>query len=951
MCWERTNRLAWSAMAVAWFGLVSLGWATDVFAQVEATETSLPRDIIFRAVTSHGGRHFWAVGDAGAIYHSPDGRRTWQRQRSGVDCPLHDVDFIDERVGFAVGGYIWPLTCRSTGVVLRTVDGGATWNRIEAPLLPLLRTVHFVDLRNGWVAGSASPMFPSGVFHTDDSGTKWRPVPGGVQSGWHAGWFVSPTGGWLVGPGGVTAQVSRVGLRRIGELPAEVREELSQPSPLPALAPANILVLASDLGVIPWELVADWSVSRGYRVAVEVVGQRAEEFSRTFEALAQDRLIEAASRCRALTGHPDDTNGGRGTHAENGPQHDGTPLFPGAALQLPAARMKPPVEEVARALGNWRPQVVVLAAGISPGDQGVAELLEHAAISASQRMAGTNSGDDLETWQPERAFSVAIPERADYLVPVSRPDARLGGAAVDFAARSRWLTQSEFSPPPASIGLRRVKLGTAPGGADPLAGMPRQQAGRRHHADRNLQANSALGDMARRANRSRSIARAIAQRQTAGTGNVAPMQFETLISGLDSEGAGEVLFQLGNELAASGHDSSATNAWHTLVKRHPSHPLTDAGLIELMIRFASGEHAWQEHRRQQTEQEATQRPEATRRGEQEGAPRNRALPASAAIRVGPHAADRIPSKPAHTGENQNYPSPIENGNARSGEVAIGGLHPEKGPFESNAALAASLFEELQSKRPPLAAFPPIRAVAAVSLDRLGRPQEAERLWKSMAFPAWSSTWRSRAVAEQWRINHRGVCPLQQAECRRARSIPYLDGKHDDAWKTAHRLVIGRRGSYAMLMHDDQYLYIGWEVRKSDDVVYPPATHPRPRDADLSANDRVEWAFDIDRDYTTFYQFAVDSRGFPAEACNRDTTWNPRWFIARAEDDVAWRIEAAIPWQELTPRPPQRNETWAFKLRRIIPGVGDETWIDEQLPPSQQGQTGWINFVEAGNDGD
>ena len=68
--------------------------------------------------------HGWAVGTRGAIWHTADGGRSWQLQRSGVECVLESVSFVDQRTGWAVGGATELYSHRSRGVVLRTLDGG-----------------------------------------------------------------------------------------------------------------------------------------------------------------------------------------------------------------------------------------------------------------------------------------------------------------------------------------------------------------------------------------------------------------------------------------------------------------------------------------------------------------------------------------------------------------------------------------------------------------------------------------------------------------------------------------------------------------------------------------------------------------------------------------------------------------------------------------------------------
>jgi hypothetical protein len=79
--------------------------------------------------------------------------------------------------------------------------------------------------------------------------------------------------------------------------------------------------------------------------------------------------------------------------------------------------------------------------------------------------------------------------------------------------------------------------------------------------------------------------------------------------------------------------------------------------------------------------------------------------------------------------------------------------------------------------------------------------------------------------------------------------------------------------------------------------------------------------DVDRDYTSYWSLTVDHRGWPAESCFGDRTWNPQWFIAAGGNAEYWTIEAAIPLTELAPKRPQVRDVWAIGIQRVIPGIG------------------------------
>jgi hypothetical protein len=98
-----------------------------------------------------------------------------------------------------------------------------------------------------------------------------------------------------------------------------------------------------------------------------------------------------------------------------------------------------------------------------------------------------------------------------------------------------------------------------------------------------------------------------------------------------------------------------------------------------------------------------------------------------------------------------------------------------------------------------------------------------------------------------------------------------------------------------------------------DQIPPPA---RRRDEDLSGCDRIALAIDLDRDLTTYYELTIDEAGRAHEAAWHDARWNPKWYIAHANDKTGWTIEAAIPLAELSATPPIPRDVWCIAASRI-----------------------------------
>ena len=151
----------------------------------------------------------WAVGDRGVVWHTADGGQTWQLQSSGVTCPLHSVFFLDAKRGWAVGGSALPYSRGSQGVVLWTEDGGAAWNQVPRLTLPTMTRVKFFDAEHGIASGAGSPATPSGVFVTHDGGRNWQPLPAEGPGQWLAGDFIDADTGAVAGPAGQFATLMR----------------------------------------------------------------------------------------------------------------------------------------------------------------------------------------------------------------------------------------------------------------------------------------------------------------------------------------------------------------------------------------------------------------------------------------------------------------------------------------------------------------------------------------------------------------------------------------------------------------------------------------------------------------------------------------------------------------------------------------------------------------------
>jgi hypothetical protein len=250
-----------------------------------------------------------------------------------------------------------------------------------------------------------------------------------------------------------------------------------------------------------------------------------------------------------------------------------------------------------------------------------------------------------------------------------------------------------------------------------------------------------------------------------------------------------------------------------------------------------------------------------------------------------------------------------------------------------AGRALGLAKQIESTRPTLYADPALRFAVASAARQAGQPRAADRFFQSLATNISDSIWGQNAAAEQWLFRPNENPPKKVCSVVTALARPKLDGRLDDPlWRVAKAVSLkspsGGDAAFptaAVLAFDDEYLYFAVSCRQAPGYDYTntpiKSNAPRTADTDLSNHDRVLLSLDIERDYATCWQFSIDHRGWPAESCFGDATWNPQWFIAASGDEQFWTVEAAIPLAELTPKKPQVRDVWAIGIQRVIPRVG------------------------------
>jgi len=253
-----------------------------------------------------------------------------------------------------------------------------------------------------------------------------------------------------------------------------------------------------------------------------------------------------------------------------------------------------------------------------------------------------------------------------------------------------------------------------------------------------------------------------------------------------------------------------------------------------------------------------------------------------------------------------------------------------------ATYALHLATQSMSRDAALADDPALAFQRAAAARRAGQDQLSQAFLSPLRHRRADDPWGQCARAEEWlQESQQDAPPKPTIPFTAAAQPPHLDGVlNDPCWQTkqASRAELveapGPQSSSPTQpnihwAHDATHLYLAIQCQKAAGVDYPHDNRPRPRDGNVESHDHVRLLLDLDRDYASWFELVVDSRGWTADACWGDPAWNPAWYVARGEstDGAAWIIEAAIPLVELTTTPPTAGAAWACTVQRLPPTIG------------------------------
>jgi len=957
----------------------------DVLAQRLSTD-ECRGDARLHDVVFANPREGWAVGDRGTIWHTADGGQHWALQSSGVACPLYSVSFVNAQVGWAAGGMALPLRPASTGVLLVTRDGGRHWNVVPKLVLPRLLQVRFVNERYGWAVGTPTPLYPSGVFYSDNSGQSWQPIPAGSQQRWLAGHLATPGHGTIVGALGMLGAVDR-GTLDAARLPRLGLQGLTRvwtaAAPPAWLAGEGGTLLTSADGGRHWQPPAAGLPPEAADVDLLAMSVRGPKCwlagapgSLVFHSPDAGKTWSAQPTGQALPLHAltmlDDQNGvavgelGTILATSDGGQTWRRQRGGGSRAALLGLFSQPgdiPFELIARAAANdgclsvvdvlnrqdvetrpwhWadlpeRIHEAVVATGGSGG---------HLAWQFPLRQSGLGLAEQqlIETWDNAhagrgraaleaylvrqiRTWRPEIVVTADAGVDSESPACRLVGQVLAQALQSAADPQYQAE--------RLGKLGLAPWQARRV--LTAQAWGVRGAPE--LTTAQWAGRVGR------ALADVAAQGRQLLTERLQPPP-ATLAFHLSGDAVGDAQRQdlLAGLNLAPGGDARR--------------PLSDAPAdgVDTLARMAQ---------RRRNAQAIIERADRDPRGGVELLAQTgdllRGLDAGTAAALLLQLAqqyhdagrwqaaaetyrlllDRYPTHPLAapaavwlvqyycSGEAACRARLLQQQAVQSASTWAG---DESRP-EQRAAHALEVGRHIEQLSPALAAEPALLFPLAVAQRQPGRNRPGDNALGSLSRGG-RDAWWACADGERWLGEQKGPGPKPVVRCAKVADRPRLDGVlNDPCWQTAITTALrsphGEDAAWPAefkIAHDDEYLYLAITCQRAPEAHYAPAASgPRTRDADLSGEDRVQILLDIDRDYVTYYRLEVDHRGWTHDSCWGDPTWNPTWYVAAATEGQRWTAEIAIPLEQLAGRRLAAGETWALGVQRIVPATGFQSF--------------------------
>ena len=849
-------------------------------------------------VSLREGRGGWLVGDGGLVRQTENEGLVWQAPPSPL--PEGTRETFDFRSVCCRGDKVW-LAGNPGSTVWHSPDAGQTWlKQRTGQSIPLARLQFTTDER-GWAVGALGT-----ILRTNDGGNTWKAVHGGGRR-------------------------------------------------------AALMALLSRGRQVSLGLIAELSGEAGYRSVVSVVAHEDDDEARVNEAEWRDRFQEAV------------TSAG-GSAVQVGWQ---LPLaIPGLERDFDRLvaewnrRTENRLDEIlvgamVRQIRTWRPSVLVVEQP-ETGDA-LARLISQAAQKAVEQAADSTCFLEhaelagLEPWQVQKIF-VRLPEGSSGHVNVDPfqylPHQGATTNMVAATARGMFLEQNE-------VALHREAYRLISGrkkddqGASYVGGLfagisiSAGSAARRPWAPFDDTGLEARKESIRKQRDFVAISERVINDQRQSGQLIA--RLPDIARGLPAAEAAWQLMHLADQYQAAGQWEWAELTLIELCEKYPDQPAALRAMQRLVQSWGSGEITWRRLKKTATEQGRYQnQPDSSVPAAIEYVESRLQKQAQGAQRTIFNSDD---DEPDDILQIESSPSP--SGTAGQRQVTLNDLEQKQRLWRTRAL---KLYAELLRRDSSLAAEPAVQfPIAAIHRQRTSHLKSGA-IYRRFVLYETGTPWAQAAESELWLTNVSRPPTSPNAPCGFTPTRPVLDGVLSDAcWQDAAELPLVGSGrgretasdgignqSVAMISYDAQFLYLAARLPRAAGLrTDGPAKGGRRYDDDLSEFDRVAFSLDVDRDYVTYFNFEIDQRGCTSESCWQDKSWNPRWLVAVSGDEQEWRLEVAIPLEEITPIIPQQGMAWAIGITRIIPTVGLESWTHPAAAAPRPESFGLLRFDPPG----
>lgn len=1009
------------------------------------TPLSFFDDAAIRAIQFVDAKEGWAVGDEGAIWHTINSGKDWERQPTGTRASLKSLHFLSPYFGWAVGTEYHP-TLNSVGVILFTKDGGIKWTKVLHNSLPGLNFVKFSDSQNGILAGSSTDAYPAGFFFTIDGGKSWKKGEGPKNGTWYTASITSNGAGFLAGNHNSLAilanykslitensEISNRSFKSshnnlktiylVGQgsqilandtlvsnswtsLNTGLSTELASCIDFNAIhgtgdhlwvagKPGSVLFHSKDAGK-KWDMIKinnnaalntvffidkmnGWTAGEFGTILATNDGGKTWAIQKRGAAQAkvlviQPGLKDISPEISAYLGFDKKNivsnltitsilNPNNHTH----PSQEDTIAFhlrkAGTAtienywhfpLSLIEANDTPQ-----KIIENWdrynnnkasdqllrmltltirssKPDLIILCSQEQSQKEALYQVLKHAVMQANEMANNPASFEEqittlsLAPWKVKQIIHQEFQGKNLCNLNLSEPLASLESNLMDYADPLRFSlkidantnTMCSFAP----VNPKEAPRNYLQDFEEGLTGINK----------RTDVPNAELSKEKLAAIRSSTLLRKISQSPLDPNSDPSILlsKMQAMVAGLEDEQAARLLSNIGNLFFKNGQWSASREIFKLIITNYPASQAS-ADATKWLIFHDSSTETRRRHELGQF---------ISLLKHEFGKPGTETLKPVVFVDKF-KLPDPATTTPPPNGKNNNDSKKVT---VKIPEVPV--MKPNhSGEVQTlnNPAEAKAWFEYSLSLENTLAAFGPLTVkdprlffATQASKRNLGKIEDAKVGLEEFISTAPAGPWKQNALAELWIMERRGTPPKEVFTCKLTDSKPILDGKlNDECWKTtkAVKLVdwsgISAKENYTEFktLYDSEFLYISAICTSKSPTNAKNKATPT-RDLPLKSKDQIFFQIDLDRDYTTCYQFQIDSLGNVIDDCWGDLSWNPKWFFATESTDTGWTFEAAIPMGMISSSPATSGKSWALNFGRMIQNQGVQTWSSPAKMP-------------------